>query len=454
MITTMRNLKSLLLAILFITTLSKANDFIHTTPAMNKIKLDTILSGSHKSAIKYFDFDNNNSLLSVSRDNVKMWDISNQELLNEFNNDKDYIKAEFSKDMNFIYLLSQKKFSIYDRYTFKELSSIALRDSKSFVVSTDNSRLFLFDYGTLFVYDLNNKKILYKLDSYGNDIILSLDNKYFTILDYSDLVVYKSDNGVLINKIKMGDSNPMQASFISNNELFILFNNQAIAIYNFKTNEKIYSNLFEKYFQEYIVLNDNKLLFEYRDLDYINFYDMKQKESIKLIQLSDKDIGKNGLKLSDNKKILAVGFSNGNLKLYDTSKIIDTNLTVTQPIGKVIDDNKTITPPLPVKKIVQNTSKPTFKIVASRIEGIVPFQVTFSIIPKDIPSIDSYYINLAGSEKMSKGEPPMSFKHTFTEVGKFKVFVALKGIDGEIIENEVMIDAKEETFSDFMKTYK
>ena len=168
------------------------------------------------------------------------------------------------------------------------------------------------------------------------------------------------------------------------------------------------------------------------------------------------NISNNGIHLSKDGQLLAVGSDKGKFAVYDASGYFTSDaepaneIAVTQePVVEIV---KELVAPQPVfveaPEPAQAPSQ-TLKIVASVTEGVAPLEVTFTILTRFPELVESHYINASGKESMNVGPPPMSFTKTFHRPGTYKVFVAVRDKEGNMVDQEVVIKPRAQSFSDF-----
>lgn len=169
------------------------------------ITLDTVLKGSHKQKIVNLDFYDNKKLLTASSDGVvKIWDLDEQDLIKSLQIGSGFKKAVFSSDGKKIYILTQKRFSILDAYSFKELNYIEGVSFEDFVICDSlNSVIISKYYDSVISYNLNNGDKNYNISTrqYTTHMDISKNNKYFLIADRTNVYVHNSKTGVGLIKI-------------------------------------------------------------------------------------------------------------------------------------------------------------------------------------------------------------------------------------------------------------
>ncbi len=458
----------ILLVLLMVSTLFSA-DWSKERKDGKLITLKTQLKGSHKGAILNFDFYKNKKLLSSSNDNkVKIWDIQEQELLKTISTSSDLKKAIFSKDGSKIYILSKHKFSVIDSSTYKELNSITDTDNNQFTsfIITNNEKKVVFSrwYTGIIAYSLINGKQLYTISNsrYGYKAELSPNQKYLAVMHSNSIKIYNSYNGEFITQLPT-ISGMKDIQFIDNKHLSVITNKKAY-IYNYKTSELIYTatsykNSYIKSFYKLaktknalIIANDKKL---------IRLLNLTTNKIIKKAQIDSYNSVYNGIKLSKDNSLLAIGLKNGNFKLYKTDAFLNiTNIVEPQKpqkVEKIKQQNPTVIyrDKIVIKEVEkkQENKAPTLLLEASILEGVIPLKVDFTIIASDDNGISGYYINLAGKEKMSKGTPPTTLTKTFKTAGSYKVLVAVKDAQGKMTTKSLVIKPREQTFSDYKKMY-
>jgi len=466
-----------LLIMLMISTLFSA-DWNKKRGDGEEVILKTQLKGSHKSAILNFDFYKNSKLLSSSSDNtVKIWDIQEQELLKALPTVSNLKKAIFSKDGSKIYILSKHKFSVIDANTYKELNFISDTYNNvftSFVITDDEKKVILSRYyGNTISYSLINGQKLYTISQsqYAYRTRLSPNQKYLAIM-YSNFVkIYNSNNGEFITQLPR-ISGIKNIDFIDNKQLYVL-TNKKVYIYNHKTSELIrtdtsYNNSTIKSF--YKLKSSSNALIISNDIALIRLLDLSTNKIIKKAKIDSYNSVYNGIKTSNDNSLIAIGFQNGNFKLYKTNGF----LTISKQIQKessprTIDKNKIVYKDRIVEKekvvyrdkiIVKEVEKkqqnkaPTLILEASVLEGVIPLKVNFTILANDDKKVTQYYINLAGKETIGKGTPPTTLNKTFHTAGTYKIIVAVKDAQGAMTTKSLVIKPREQTFSDYKKMYR
>ena len=455
-------IKSIMILLLLAISIQASGFVTKTAKEQNKVTLKTLLSGKHKDTILCFDFYKNSKLLSVSKNTIKLWDLKEQELISTFQDSSDYKKAEFSNDGTQIYILSNSKIAIYSSTTLKELSSIDIHYARDFVISSDGKKLLLLTYYGVTIYNLENGQELHNIKINGyQQIAVSPNNRYLAIKGSSDIKIYKMQTGALIAKLNVKANT---ISFTSNTNIYTV-GERDVGIYNFKTSEKIYSMLLKQKISSSLIGNDLTKAF-FASSYKLNMFDLETKKIIKTVQLDYRNISNNDLLFSEDNSLLAVGSYNGSFKIYKTRNLIDSVHTIhtVPPVAvkhlSVIKEKQVkketpivVATPTKKKEIQKRYIKPTLEIDASTTQGVIPLKVVFTILANIPDGIESYYINLAGQEKMARGKPPMSITKVFQESGTFKVLVAIKDKKGNIIKKDITITPREETFSDYKRKY-
>jgi WD40 repeat protein len=423
----------------------------------NEIILENVMKGKHENEIINFSFQNNLKLLSTSQDNkLKIWSLHEQELLKEINFENSLKKAIFSTNGSYIFVLTSAKFIVLDANTYQEISHIEGESLRDFCVLEDTNEVLLINGRQIMYYTLGKRERTSEIAIEGlyashtlQNIDVSLNKKYFVVSDREKIKIYNLQKKSLLNEIKSLQGNILAIKFIDDNHIAIIEPNYA-SIYDFKTSSLIYSskdysqnalqNFYMKddMFQPLLVNEENQNL---------KIVDMKQKENIKQAQLPKGNFLNTTIEISQDNQLLAVGNNIGDIWIYKLKDFINTSKKMTggEPvIGKNIQKQ-------PIA-ILPNKA-PDLILEASTIEGYNPLKVDFSIIASDDKKIDSYYINIAGNENVSKGVPPTSFSKTFYNAGEFKIVVVVKDEEGLITQKNLIVKVKEKTFLDYKKVF-
>lgn len=442
----------------------------------SEIQLKTLLTGSHSSEILSLDSSPQGQVLSLSRDDLKIWDLSGQELIKTFQEPRRYYKAQFSSDGSKIYALSHHKFSAYNSSDFSEAFSITDDTPEdAFLASRDGSRMYVPDgYRTMGVYDLvkKEKRGQFKIELFDT-FELTPDEKYILAFDRhrKKAHFYKAETGALVNSITFEKS--AQKVYLLDNERVAYISDEIVKkldkrsykssyeVYNFKTSVKESSIVFDgRVVSAKAVENLNISLLALEGGSTVQVHSLEGASKNKRFTALP-NVSNHGLHLSKNGQLLAVGSYNGKFAVYDASGYFTVNdesandvVEIPEPALEIVEENivEEVIAPQPV--VVEEPApiqvpNQTLKIVPSITEGIVPLEVTFSIITGFPELVESHYINASGKESMNAGPPPMSFNKVFHRPGTYKVFVAVRDKDGKIVDQEVVIKPREQSFSDF-----
>ena len=472
----MRLITSLLL---IIGVLFSDSAFENVKSAIPSLKLETVLKGTHKKAILNIGFYKNEKMFTLSKDGVlKIWDIAEQELLKSINIGSNLKEALFSKDGKKIYVLEDRYFRIYNAINYKLENSIQLKNNLDMEI-TSNNEVIIVSANYLKKYNLNTGELIYniKIDhSWYKNITISKNEKYVAIArNHKNVKIYRVDSGEFISQLP-SFKYIEKINFLDNKNISILNNpnySSIIYVYNFKTSEKKLQS------QDYksnaitsmLVLDKNYLVINSKQ-DILKMVDKKSFKEIKRVKIDSSSVTFYGIKLSDDRSLLALGFKNGDIKLYNATNLFDKKQNIIQqtptklskPVvhvePKVIYRDKIIEKKRVIykEKIVYKTKTvinqaPTLILEASTTAGVIPLKVDFTILASDDKAITSYYINLAGKESMKKGTPPTTLSKTFQNAGEYKVFVAVKDAEGKMATKSIIITPREETFSDFKNRY-
>jgi hypothetical protein len=350
-----------------------------------------------------------------------------------------------------------------------------------FEITEDDSKLYtLSQNGLVSVYDLIQKEEITRFSvNTSKSIELSPNEKYiFGFKSYKGSI-YQSQTGELVNTLEY-ERSLQNSFFVDNNNIASIQGgrktNLGVTSYqtdysssNFKSLEKTSNMTMAKKVSSFKVIEDLELsLVAFEDDENVRILDTKvQGKDAEIVTVAN--IAKKGIHLSSNARMLAVGTNEGHFKIYDTAEVF-TSVSVLAETPKVeatkVEMPKAAIPSvmiveavIPEVKVSEETvpefvaPAQTLKIIASVTEGIAPLEVMFSIVSGYPEQVDSYYINLSGKESLSNGPPPMTFTKIFHKPGSFKVFVAIKDKAGNVVDSEVIIKTREQTFSDFKATY-
>lgn len=441
----------------------------------SEIQLKTLLTGSHSSEILSLDSNPQGQFLSLSRDDLKIWDLAGQELMKRFQEPQRYYNAQFSDDGSKIYALSHRKFTVYNSNDFSEEYSITGNTyQRRFLVSRDDRRMYVFDLYKVNVYDLVKKEKLGQLSIKSSDVFeLTPNEKYIMIFDRLSKTahIYMAQTGALVNSITF--EKPVQKVYFLDNERVAYISDEVVKkldkrgyessyeVYNFKTSVKESNTVFDgRVVSAKAVKNQDISLLALDGESTIKIHSLegasKNQHFTVLPNVSSK-----GIYLAKDGGFLAVGAVKGKFAVYDTSGYFTAGVEpandiveVPEPALKVVEESiveEVIAPQPVVVEVPAPIQVPnqTLKIVPSITEGVVPLEVTFSIITGFPELVESHYINASGKESMNVGPPPMSFTKVFHRPGTYKVFVALRDKDGKIVDQEVVIKPREQSFSDF-----
>ncbi|MEH6450176.1 MAG: WD40 repeat domain-containing protein [Oleispira sp.] len=450
-------------------------------PAGSVIKLNALLSGKNEGEIISLDSNVNRQFLSLSRKDLKVWDVSEQELIKSIKrSDRGYyVDAKFSNDGLNLYVLTEKLFSVYSLKDFTEIFSIPVGGGYKyydFEITEDDSKLYtLSQNGLVSVYDLIQKEEITRFSvNTSKSIELSPNEKYiFGFKSYKGSI-YQSQTGELVNTLEY-ERSLQNSFFVDNNNIASIQGgrktNLGVTSYqtdysssNFKSLEKTSTMTMAKKVSSFKVIENLELsLVAFKGDENVRILDTKvQGKDAEIVTVAN--IAKKGIHLSSNARMLAVGTNEGHFKIYDTAEVF-TSVSVLAETPKVeaakVEMPKAATPSVMIVEavtpevIVPELVAPaqTLKIIASVTEGIAPLEVMFSIVSGYPEQVDSYYINLSGKESLSNGPPPMTLTKIFHKPGSFKVFVAIKDKAGKVVDSEVIIKTREQTFSDFKATY-
>jgi len=433
---------------------------------------EVILKGSHSDQIKNISFDEIHSrVLTSSKDGiVKIWDIKEQELLKTLNFGRYFKKAQFSSDGSKIYALDDKQFYIYDSKTFEKQNYITAKNFLTFDISDKYNSVILNGNIHSISYSLKDGKKIFdiKTNIYVSYSDISKNGKYFALGRSDNTYVYSTKDGSLLSKIK--SSNSMSSLRFYKNKYIVTtsYNNGYATIYNFKTSKLLYktNDYGTSRLKSFYIDSDSVGIFALNSDGELNIIDLSSNKILGKINIDKKTVSPYGIKVSKDSRYLAIGFTNGDFKLYvhtksepkksknDKPKVIYKDRIVEKEKivykDKIIEKEVIKEVPVEVKK---ENQPPKLILEASATQGVIPLKVDFTILATDDKGIDSYYINLAGKEKMDKGLPPTTLSKTFSNSGSYKVVVAVKDSDGEITKKEITVKPREMSFSDYKKTF-
>lgn len=439
----------------------------------SEIQLKTLLTGSHKGTILSVDSSPQGQVLSLSKNDLKIWDLSGQELIKTLQAPQWYYKAQFSDDGSKIYALSHRKFTVYNSNDFSEEFSITDGAyQKSFLASRDGRRMYVFDNYTVNVFDLAKKEKLSKFKIKNSDVFeLTPNEKYILTFDRLDkkAFVYQAETGALVNSIIF--EKPAQKVYFLDNQRVAYISDEPVKrldkrgyessyeVYNFKTSVKESSTTFDgRVVSAKAVNNLNISVLVLDGANTVQVYSLEgESKNQRFTALSNvSNISNNGIHLSKDGQLLAVGSDKGKFAVYDARGYFSSDaepandIAVTQePVVEIV---KELVAPKPVfieAPEPAHAPSQTLKIVASVTEGVAPLEVTFTILTRFPELVESHYINASGKESMNVGPPPMSFTKTFHRPGTYKVFVAVRDKEGSMVDQEVVIKPRAQSFSDF-----
>ena len=430
---------------------------------LNKNTLPLTFKISTQNNIVSVDIKNNKILVATAY-KVKIYDLSTKELEKTlaFDNIRD---VKYTNDGSKIFILTQKTLYIYDN-NYKEISHINGKNFKAFNISNDDKILAVYDYqnDNTDIYNLiSGDKISTIHKYYIKEIEFSPKNKVALITN-SKVFIY-TKKGDLITTLPKLSETIKKVIWIDDNTIDVLATDYKVGyIYRFdvKTSQIITQTSNQKALDNFVTLDtNNDLIANDNTLKIFNFTDNKFIK--KYVDSTEKNKNVVVMDLSDNHQILAVGYSDENIKIYKTNfpklnvaQTTTNEITTTKP--KTIIKEKIVTKVKVVEKVVEKkvyvknktNKKPTVEIYASQTNGIVPLKVNFKIIANDEDGkIISYYINFAGQEAVGKGNPTKPFSYTFKNPGSYKVMVAVKDNKGTITTKQIIIKAREESFKDF-----
>lgn len=441
----------------------------------SEIQLKTLLTGSHKGTILSLDSSPQGQFLSLSKNDLKIWDLSGQELIKTLQAPHWYYKAQFSDDGSKIYALSHRKFTVYNANDFSEEFSITEGAyQKSFLASRDGRRMYVFDSFTVDVFDLAKKEKLSSFKIKHSGVFeLTPNEKYILTFDRLDkkAFVHQAETGALVNSIIF--EKPAQKVYFLDNERVAYISDEPVKrldkrgyessyeVYNFKTSVKESSTTFDgRVVSAKAINNLNISVLVLDGANTVQVYSLEgESKNQRFTALSN--VSNNGIHLSKDGQLLAVGSDKGKFAVYDASEYFAADaepanevVVKQEPVSAVVEDhivNEVVAPESIVLAAPESAQVPnqTLKIVPSATEGVVPLEVTFSIIAGFPELVESHYINASGKESMNAGPPPMSFTKVFHRPGTYKVFVAVRDKDGKIVDQEVVIKPREQSFSDF-----
>jgi len=474
-------MKLIVSLIVMVGVLFSSSSFENVKSNVPFVKLNTILKGSHKQSILNIGFYKNEKMFTVSEDGVlKIWDIAEQELLKSIFVGSGLKKVLLSKDGKKIYILEKTYFRIYNANSYKLENSIKLENNLDMQI-TSNNEVLIVSYRNLIKYNLKNGELLFSVESDGSwykNITISKNQKYVAISSSRKKVkVYRVDSGEFISQLPTFSSIE-KINFLDNKNISILNSTRSssmIYVYNFKTSEKqMESKDYKRDYIKSMVILDKSYLLVNRNNNILKLIDRATFKELKQAKIDSSSVTFYGIQLSDDKSLLALGFKNGNIKLYDSRNFLNVTtaplkkvskaqlqLQVKEPVkviykDRVIEKEKIVYRDKIVVKEVEKkveNQAPTLILEASTKAGVIPLKVDFTILASDDKGISSYYINLAGKESMKRGTPPTTISKTFQTAGKYKVFVAVKDAEGKMATKSIIITPREETFSDYKKRF-
>lgn len=465
-----------------------ANIYDKTSQSLQKEKINLILKGTSTKEILSIDIspDKSKILAASADDTLKIWDLSQKELIKTFNL-PNLVQANFTKQA--IVALTQNKLAIYDQSDFKKITDVENTDMTFFTLSKDFSLLCL-------IVDNKRKAILINLETgniksklekyYIKSALFSPDNKYLAVSANRKTYIYTVDSATLIVELPQVPYETKYMKFTDNDNVLIASSNysgSAIYVYNFKTSQLVYkSKDFGSYGIEAAAYSGIKNKIFFFTKDSLNLYNIQED---KIEKMFDTPRSKTydlttQIKAADDLSIMLCGYKYGDIKAYDTAPFFKDIIKPQQIMQNTADTSKTdikdqekTKKPLKFKlkenfnPADQNSSQPEktqekpkkhvnkapqLEIYASKTSGFIPLKTDIRLIASDEDGkISSYYINIAGREYTDKGYPKKTFSHTFTKPGKYNIFAAVKDNEGKMTTKQIVIETREETFLDYKK---
>jgi len=420
--------------------------------ATTNLNKNIILKVSTQNNIQSIDI-NGNSFLVNDNNKIKIFDINNRELIKTIPGENLY-KTKISTDGSKIIALSKKNVFILNAKTFHILTTIK-GDFYNFIEK--NNLLVLIENrykSTQRFYNLQSGKEILTINSLsyieGGDI--SPNMKKIALHSDSKIFIYDMKGNLLntidqsnLEKIKWSDNNSIVANVYHQKlvKFDVITSNITASIKPTYDSYPIRSfNIIDS--NNVLILDDNKgFLYNFNSKKPLKKYILSENSNI-----SDSIIKNHYLGVAYDKNSYLYKID---LKTKQTQNTQISKLQTQQKVEpKVIIKEKIVE-----KKVYVDSHKnikPTLEIYASKTEGFIPLKVDFKIIANDEDGkIISYYINFAGKEIVSKGNPTKPFSYTFENPGIYKIMVAVKDNKGAITTKQITIKAREENFNDFKK---
>ena len=445
----MKNLLILLIGIFLF-----AGGLYESTPNIefSKSNLNLLLKVSMKNNIRSAAL-NKNIVALIDYSKVKVFNL-NGDLLKSFkvNNGEDigiYKDKLFVIDNKNFYIYSLKDFKLLAHKTSQSYSDLSINKNLLGIVKNYSYIVDIYDLekgkklnsfridGDWLKFSPNNKYLISsdKIYTLSGDLYSNLDISFYDMSWLDDkTIIYTYDNKIYLMNIK------------SSNKIGPFYNGKRDSIDFLKA-------LNDRYV---LVFNDN----------IVRIFDVKNKKLLdKEFILKNRDDVSN-VKILEN-KMLVYNRYRDNAYLYDISPILD-YLKINKQVSKKAEIKETtktdvkkqeIATPKHINKIEDNkiskeNKKPFLKFYASTTEGYAPLKVDFKVLCNDEDGkIVSYYVNIAGKEKIGKGNPnEKSFSYTFTKPGEYNIMFAIKDDKGAITTSEIKIKVREESFEDYKKS--
>ena len=425
------------------------------TPKDTAINLNKqiILKVSTKNNIQNININQNDFLIN-DNNKIKIFNISKKELIKTIPGEK-LSKAIISTDGSKIIALGNKQLFILDKKTSNILTTIKGNFS-NFVEKNNILILINNHYKTnQDIYNLTTgKKITsIKLATYIQDGAIAPNMKKFALNSNNVIFIYDM-KGNLLNTIS--ESSIKKIKWADKSHIIVDINHQVLKKFDVITSNMIASINPKGYYpiDTFNIIDiNNVLIFNNNKLYLYNFNSNKPLKKYILSNNSNDNITSSIIK----NNYLAIAY-------YTNSYLYKVNFFSKQPQIKQEISTKKITIPqtkiIVKEKIVEKkvyikpkqNIKPTVEIYASQTSGVAPLKVNFKIIANDEDGkIVSYYINLAGQEAMSKGNPTKPFSYTFNKPGNYQIMVAVKDNKNAIATKKVIIKVREESFEDYKK---
>ncbi len=242
---------------------------------------------------------------------TKVFDISNDSLL--------VFPKKDTKSITFI----------KDSEGLKIVKNLNLEEAASITKFSNSSKILLIgsDTGSLWIYDMNIKKIIYTLNPRADEIssiIFTKDDKYVAIGSYDKKIeIFDTTNWQLTHTIEAGFVVEDMVFSNDNLRLYSVLRNGNILAYNLNKKEIIYNKNLGQHWLTTLKTykSDNYALAGTRDNTFL-IVDLKRGKTLKSISLQNR--GLNSVDFNENN--LCMAFADGSMLVCDMKKNSDETL--------------------------------------------------------------------------------------------------------------------------------